>query len=107
MAASKCKQENLNFAYETKEALGNAVFWSLQLFLSDVINDTCFSNGTGYINGYLNEDLGPYKKGNFVKLSYNGDNVNIGEWDQEKEEYVYLYNFRVILQKPQLLITTN
>lgn len=100
--------EDLNPIFESKKALGTATFYSLRLLLDgtdDYYKDN--KDGTGLVSGNLAEDLGPVEAGQNVVLRYNGDNVTVEIWDDERDEDVEVYKFRVLLEKPTIIEYKN
>lgn len=90
----------LNPEFPDISGLGNAVFWSLSLFFEGDADNEYYNDGTGYITGELNQDIGPIQAGQLVNMTYRGDRVNVEIWIEESKIFRSVYDFRVILQKP-------
>ena len=99
--------EDLNPIFESKRALGTATFYSLQLLLDEIETLKDNKDGTGIVEGSLAEDLGPENAGQNVVFRYNGDNVIMERWDDEEDEDIEVYRFRVLLEKPTIIEYKN
>jgi hypothetical protein len=54
-------------------------------------------------SGDLLEDLGPVKKGEYVLLQNDGDEVTLSTWDNGEENWEDTYKFHIIIQKPIII----
>ena len=89
-----------NREFNSKRDLGITTFWTISLFLEVSNSEYDTQTGSGFSTGNLLEDIGPVKKGKYVQLSNDGDEVTLSLFDEDEGDWDDIYTFHVIIQKP-------